>query len=62
MRLIDKIALNRTLSIVFSFILAIVKFFAPSLDKEIDKNNPVPPIPKPPLRKRIPRPWKKSDE
>jgi len=62
MKLIDKIALNRTLSIIFGFIISLLKFFSPNLGKELDDNNPIPPIPKPPLRKRLPRPWKKSDE
>ena len=53
MRLLDKIALNRTLAIVFGFIVSILKFF--SLKTGGDDTNDtdiIPPLPKPPLRRR----------
>jgi hypothetical protein len=53
MRLIDKIALNRLLSIISSFILSVIKILAP---KTTDKVDP----PKPDKRWR-PR-WRKQDE
>lgn len=53
MRLIDKIALNRLLSIIASFILGIIKILSPKSVEEID-------TPKPDKRWR-PR-WRKKDE
>lgn len=53
MRLIDKIALNRLLSIISSFILGVIKILAPNSVEEIDK-------PKPDKKWR-PR-WRKKDE
>lgn len=48
MRFLDKIALNRLIAILTSFILGIIKIFAPN--KSID--DIVPPPPKVPLIKR----------
>lgn len=44
MRLLDKIALNRLISIITNFIITMVKLFKPS-----DKNDIVP---QPPVRRR----------
>lgn len=52
MRIIDKIALNRLLSIIASFILGIIKILSPKSVEEID-------TPKP---KRKIFPWRKQDE
>ena len=52
MRIIDKIALNRLLSIIASFILGIIKILSPKSVEEID-------APKP---KRKIFPWRKADE
>jgi hypothetical protein len=52
MRIIDKIALNRLLSIIASFILGIIKILSPKSVEEID-------TPKP---KRKIFPWRKKDE
>jgi hypothetical protein len=48
MKFLDKLALNRLISIILSFILSIIKIIAPK------DNNPAPPVPKPPLKRR---PW-----
>jgi hypothetical protein len=53
MRIIDKIALNRLLSIIASFILGVIKILSPKSVEEID-------TPKPD-KKWIPR-WRKKDE
>lgn len=50
MKLIDRIALNRFLSILTNFILGVLKILAPKTIE--DKDNPNPP------RKRI-LPWRK---
>jgi hypothetical protein len=52
MRIIDKIALNRLLSIIASFILGIIKILSPKSVEEID-------TPKP---KRKIFPWRNTDE
>lgn len=52
MKLLDKIALNRLLSIIASFILGVIKILAPKSVEEID-------APKP---KRKIFPWRKTDE
>jgi hypothetical protein len=52
MKLLDKIVLNRLLSIIASFILGIIKILSPKSVEEID-------TPKP-KRKIIP--WRKKDE
>lgn len=52
MRIIDKIALNRLLSIIASFILGVIKIISPKSVEEID-------TPKP--RRKI-FPWRKQDE
>jgi hypothetical protein len=51
MRLIDKIALNRLISIITNFILGLLKIFAPKAIDDIE-------IPKPP-KKIFPR-WRKK--
>ena len=53
MRIIDKVILNRLLSIIASFILGIIKIISPKSVEEID-------TPKPDKRWR-PR-WRKQDE
>jgi hypothetical protein len=52
MRLIDKIALNRLLSIIANFILEIIKIFSPKNVDTIDSPKP----------KRKILPWRKKDE
>jgi hypothetical protein len=53
MRIIDKIVLNRLLSIISSFILGIIKILSPKSVEEVD-------TPKPDKKWR-PR-WRKKDE
>jgi len=53
MRIIDKVILNRLLSIIASFILGIIKIISPKSVEEID-------TPKPDKKWR-PR-WRKQDE
>jgi len=53
MRLIDKIALNRLISIITNFILSLLKIFAP---KTIDKID----LPKPKRKKILP--WRNKNE
>jgi len=53
MRLLDKIALNRLISIITNFILGLLKLFAPKAVDEIE-------IPKP-RRKKI-LPWRNENE
>lgn len=53
MKIIDRIALNRLLSIISSFILGVIKILAPKSVEEID-------TPKKPKRKILP--WRKKDE
>lgn len=53
MRIIDKIVLNRLLSIISSFILGLIKILSPTSVEEID-------TPKPDKKWR-PR-WRKKDE
>ncbi len=52
MRLVDKIALQRLISLILNFILAILKLFAPKVIEDIEN-----PIDK--KRKWIPR-WRKK--
>jgi hypothetical protein len=53
MRLLDKIALNRLISIITNFILGLIKIFSPKSIEEIE-----PPKPK---RKKI-LPWRNKNE
>lgn len=53
MKILDKIAMNRLISIITNFILGIIKIFAPKSLDEIE-------IPKP-KRKKI-FPWRKIDD
>ena len=53
MKFLDRLAFNRLVSIVLNFIITLIKIFAPKAGRELD-NNPIIPLPKPPLRKR---PW-----
>lgn len=56
MKLLDKIALNRLLSIIASFILGVLKIIAPKSVEEID-------VPKPKPDKPLWKPrWRKKDE
>lgn len=52
MRLLDKIALQRLISLLLSFILAVLKLFAPKVIEDIDK-------PVDERKKWIPR-WRKK--
>lgn len=52
MKILDRIALNRLLSIISSFILGVIKILAPKSVEEIE-------VPKP---KRKILPWRKTDE
>lgn len=54
MKLLDKIALNRLLSIIASFILGVLKIIAPKSVEELD-------VPKPDRPLWKPR-WRKKDE
>jgi hypothetical protein len=53
MRLIDKIALNRLISIITNFILGLIKIFSPKSIEEIE-------FPKPKRKKILP--WRNNDE
>lgn len=53
MKILDKIALNRLISIITNFILGLIKIFAPQSLEDIN-------VPKP-KRKKI-FPWRKLDE
>ena len=53
MRLIDKIALNRLISIITNFILGLIKIFSPKSIEEIE-------LPKPKRKKILP--WRNKDE
>ena len=53
MRIIDKIVLNRLLSIISSFILGLIKILSPNSVEEVD--------PPKPDKKWRPR-WRKQDE
>lgn len=52
MKLLDKIALNRLLSIIASFILGVLKIIAPKSVEEIDAPKPDKPLWKPRWRKK----------
>jgi hypothetical protein len=52
MKLLDKIALNRLLSIIASFILGVLKIIAPKSVEEIDLPKPDKPLWKPRWRKK----------
>ena len=49
MKLLDRIALNRAIAIISSFILSLIKIFASKTKDE----KPIIPLPKPPTRRRI---------
>lgn len=53
MRIIDKVVLNRLLSIISSFILGVIKILSPKSVEEIDQPKPD--------KKWKPR-WRKQDE
>lgn len=53
MKILDQIALNRLISIITSFILGLLKIFAPKSIENIDINKP--------KRKKI-LPWRAKDE
>jgi hypothetical protein len=59
MKLLDRIALNRTIIIIGNFILSLMKLLMPKLE-DLDKN-PKPPTPRPPLLKPR-KPRKKNDD
>jgi hypothetical protein len=54
MRILDRIVLNRLISIITSFVLGLIKIFAPQSLEDID-------LPKPEEKKRKPR-WRRRDE
>ena len=56
MRLIDKIALNRLITLILNFILSVMKIFAPTTDSPDDTDNKPKPKRKPLL------PWRRTDE
>jgi hypothetical protein len=62
MKLLDRIAMNRSMAIIFSFIISLIKLFMPKIAKELEDKNPVPPLPKPPLRRRPKLPVLKKEE
>lgn len=51
MKILDKIVLNRLISIITNFVLGLLKIFAPKSLDDVD-------VPKPPRRKILP--WRKS--
>jgi hypothetical protein len=53
MNILDKIALNRLISIITNFILGLLKIFAPKSIEDIE-------IPKPKRKKILP--WRNKDE
>lgn len=53
MRLIDKIALNRLISVILNFILSVLKIFAPKSIEDVD-------VPKPDKKPWKPR-WRRKD-
>jgi hypothetical protein len=53
MRLLDKIALNRLISIITNFILGLLKIFAPKTIDDIE-------VPKPKRKKILP--WRNQNE
>jgi hypothetical protein len=53
MKLLDKIALNRLISIITNFILGVLKLITPKIDKPVD-------VPKPKRPKIFP--WRNKDE
>lgn len=53
MKLLDKIALNRLISIITNFVLGLLKLFAPKSVDEIE-------IPKPKRKKILP--WRNENE
>ena len=53
MRIIDKIVLNRLLSLISSFILGIIKILSPNSIEEVDPSKP---------DKRWKPRWRKKDE
>jgi hypothetical protein len=53
MRFLDKIALNRLISIITNFILGLIKIFSPKPIDEIE-------LPKPKRKKILP--WRKENE
>jgi hypothetical protein len=53
MRVLDKIALNRLISIITNFILGLIKIFAPKSIDNID-------LPKPKRKKILP--WRNKDD
>lgn len=54
MNFLDRLAFNRLVSIVLNFILAIIKVIAPKTGKELEDSHPIPPLPKPPTKRRKP--------
>jgi len=63
MNFLDRLAFNRLVAIVLNFIVAIIKIFAPNAAKELEKNCPnVPPLPRPPLKRKPIFPRKQQDE
>lgn len=62
MKFLDRLALNRLVAIILNFILSVIKVISPKIGKELEDNNPILPIPKPPLKKRKPLFPRNKDE
>jgi hypothetical protein len=53
MNFLDRLAFNRLVAIVLNFIVTIIKIFAPKIGKELEDKCPVvPPLRKPPLKRK----------
>lgn len=53
MKFLDRLALNRLVSIILNFILSLIKIFAPKTGAELEKKCPIiPNIPKPPIKRK----------
>lgn len=52
MKLLDRLSLDRAITLILGFILSLVKLFIPKINKELENNNPIPPLPKPPIKRR----------
>lgn len=52
MRILDRLSLDKSITFLLGFILSLFKIFIPKINKELENNNPIPPLPKPPIKKR----------
>jgi|694.fasta_scaffold00360_65 hypothetical protein len=64
MKLLDRIALNRLISIMTNFILGLLKIFAPKSIDDIEIPKPIPNRPRPlkNIIDLIPVPWRTKNE